>query len=128
MRSFYKRIEVPIYSKWIHICAYKDTKYAEKTLLRRDIKVDLIPADFDAGAISIMDFSDPNFGGVIIFTHDEITYGTIAHEVDHIVHDLLKYVGMKRTNSSEEAYSYLQEYLVQQISILIKAKGIRIKD
>lgn len=128
MKTFYKKIEVPIFGGYIHICIYPNVEKANKALIKKNIKLQLNKDDLNRGAIAVMDFNDPEHGGILVFTHEEVSHGTIAHEVDHIVHELLKSVGMKRTNSSDEAYSHLQEYIVRTINIIIKSKGIKIKD
>lgn len=56
--------------------------------------------------------------GLIRVKHipDESYYkGTLAHEVDHLVNDILKTIGMKRTASSEEAYTYLTGYITYKV-------------
>jgi hypothetical protein len=126
MKNFYKKIEVPIFGGNIHVCIYPDVDKANKLLAKKGLNLKLNKDDLNRGAIAIMDFDNPDFGGVIIFSHEEVSHGVIAHEVDHIVHDLLKSVGMKRTHSSDEAYSHLQEYLVTNITKVIKNKGIKI--
>lgn len=46
--------------------------------------------------IYIKDFEDTSY-----------CYGTITHEVFHLVHNIMKSRGLKLTDSSEEAYAYL---------------------
>jgi len=127
MKNFYSKVEIPIYDKVLHICFSDSIKKANSKLIKKDLDPELTANDFKSEAIAVMDFSDKLFGAVIIFTNTkEITYGIIAHEVDHVVHNLLSYIGMRRTNSSEEAYSYLQEYLVNKIINIFKQKKIKI--
>jgi hypothetical protein len=40
---------------------------------------------------------------------------TLAHEMFHLVFKILDRAGMKLTNESQEAFAYLQGYLVEQI-------------
>ena len=122
----YKKIEIPIYEQDLHICIYKTIKKAYQVLKKKKIDCEFNEDDFESKAIVSMYFSD--YGAVLILTEKEVTYGTIAHEIDHIVHELLKFIGMKRTDASEEAYSYLKGYLLKKISLEIKAKGIKIND
>ena len=125
----YKRIDIPIYEKWIHLCSFKTIKKANSFLNRKGLEANFKDGDFDAGAIVSMDFSNPKYGAILVFVEgEEITYGTIAHESHHIVDNLLKYIGMKKTDASDEAYTYLQEYLVKKIAITLKNKGLKIKD
>ncbi len=127
-RGLYKKIWIPIYDKSIHICICSTIKEANALLKRRKVNETFQDGDLDAKAIVSLGFNneESNYGAVVVFTPEGTTHGTIAHEVDHIVHDLLKAIGMKRTKASEEAYSYLQEYIVTQIIKVIKSKGVQI--
>lgn len=128
--TLYKKMIVPIYDKSIHICIYKSVKTANKALKKRGVNAEFVEGDFNAGAIVSLGFDhqDSNYGAVAVFTNEGVTHGTIAHETYHIVNALLKSIGLKRCSASEEAYSYLQEYLVKEITSIIKLKGIKIED
>lgn len=51
--------------------------------------------------------------------------GILSHEIDHAVHDILKGVGMYRTNASEEAYTHLTAFITEQIYQKLKKKRSR---
>lgn len=55
-------------------------------------------------------------GNVVIRFHTAPTNpGSIAHEAFHAVTNILDYIGMKLSDESEEAYSYLLDSIVSQI-------------
>ncbi len=46
--------------------------------------------------------------------------GILSHEIDHVVNDILRGVGMYRTNASEEAYTHLTAYITEQVYLKLK--------
>lgn len=128
MKAFYKKLEIPIYGRCIHICHYSNTETANKILNKKGIPVAFEKSDLDAGAIVTYDFSNLDLNAVMLFAEEGITHEAIAHEAEHISGALLKYIGMKKTAASEEAYCYLTGWIVQQVTLIIKSKGIKIKD
>lgn len=57
---------------------------------------------------------------ILGFDSDYITQGVIAHECFHATAYILDYVGINLAGESEEAYSYLLGYLVEEVNKLIK--------
>lgn len=51
----------------------------------------------------------------------------LIHECLHIVHRILKNKGMKLTDSSEEAYCYLLDYLFDKVQGIVKQAKIEFK-
>ena len=49
------------------------------------------------------------------FPVDPRHFGTLAHEILHCVHHVLRSLGMKPTRASEEAYAYLTGHLTEKI-------------
>lgn len=41
-------------------------------------------------------------------------YGTLSHEILHATIQIMKWVGMELSDSSEEAYTYLQGYITRR--------------
>ncbi|RTK92544.1 MAG: hypothetical protein EKK61_03860 [Rickettsiales bacterium] len=74
---------------------------------------------------SVIDYTDFNYNFDILssFQIDKIKENTIAHEVFHITCIIMRYIGCKLSNNSEEAYAYLIDYLYKVIRLkLIKLK------
>lgn len=76
-------------------------KYYEK---RQDTLLGLYSFNKDERVLYIKAVN--NFG--------ELT-GTLAHELLHVCFEILKYKGLKPSKDSEEAYAYLQGYLMEII-------------
>lgn len=126
--TLYKKIIIPIYRQPLHICIYKDIESAGKALKKKGIEVDIEEDDLNKGAISYINWDDNNFGGIIIFDPNELTNGCISHEVDHVGDTLLNSIGMTKNDTSDEAYTYLKEYLVDVVTSIIKKGNIKIVD
>jgi hypothetical protein len=65
-------------------------------------------------------FTTPRGSSIIRMSHLPIAgdfEAVFSHELLHIVHNTLKFVGMKLTDSSVEAYCYLTDYLTKQFYI-----------
>lgn len=53
--------------------------------------------------------------GFIVFTDRTPTPGVTAHEVFHYVSQLMRYVGIRLEDASEEAYTYHLQYLIDKL-------------
>lgn len=51
----------------------------------------------------------------------------LAHEILHVTHRVLKNKGMKLTDSSEEAYCYLLDYLFDKVQGIVKQAKVEFK-
>lgn len=63
-------------------------------------------------------FSHFPFGFAVLLKHKESwveTAGLVSHECLHLTHYILKRAGLTLSEESEEAYTYLQEYLLKEI-------------
>ena len=49
------------------------------------------------------------------FNDGPFSHGVLSHEIFHVAYQILCSVGIKLTDSSEEAFSYLIQYLTQEI-------------
>jgi hypothetical protein len=58
----------------------------------------------------------------------KITHGIISHEVLHAAHALLNDRGLKLTNESDEAYSYLIEWMTDLVYATIRKYNLEISD
>lgn len=57
---------------------------------------------------------------ILGFEKNKITQGLIAHECLHAVCYIMDYIRMPLSEESEEAYTYLLGYLVDEVNKLIK--------
>lgn len=51
----------------------------------------------------------------IILDKNQLSPGLIAHEIMHTVFYILRYVGIPHTEETEEAYTCLNEYLIESV-------------
>lgn len=117
-------VHIPIYNKYIYVLVGTPKE-----------SVDALKERYDVGernAETLIEhlekYSKTSAG---LFTYNEIsnTYtiwlpqvpntiaweGVLMHEINHAVFRLLDELGMEHTNASDEAYSYLSEYLYVEI-------------
>ena len=61
----------------------------------------------------------PEMDEIIIHVHrlpdDCIMYGTLAHEIFHVVNNIADRAGLKLNDGSDEAYAYLTGYITETI-------------
>ena len=62
-----------------------------------------------------------------VFTGTPVHYGILAHECFHAAFDILKDRGVKYTRSSEEAFTYFADSLVERLATGMLAKESKIK-
>jgi len=67
--------------------------------------------------------SSEGFDLLVIFDYDSITERYCNHEAGHVTYKTLRYVGMSLSKSSEEAYTYLSDYVYSKLRMITyKAK------
>lgn len=63
--------------------------------------------------------SSPEMDEIIIHLHrspnDSNMFGTLAHEIFHVVNNIADRAGLKLTDASDEAYAYLTGYITETI-------------
>lgn len=108
-----KKLRLPIYNQFTIIIiftddipeqVYKHTKYETED-------------SYDA---LVFYRNDKETTVYVAFDDKTYTQGIIAHECFHIVRIVMDYVGIPLTKESEEAYTYLLGYLVDEVNKLIK--------
>ena len=106
MRKF-KCIFIDIYkvNVWFILCPVDYYKRIMKTKLNYTVKV----SDYTAGQHTHIEYGDNKQFVIWIKQWDSLT-----HELLHCVHSILDYKGLWLTDSSEEAYAYLIEYLEKE--------------
>lgn len=53
---------------------------------------------------------------IMWFSEKKPNIGLIAHEVFHAVYNLLERIGIRLSSDSEEAYAYLTQFLINEIT------------
>ena len=56
---------------------------------------------------------------IVSFNLNKLTHSLIAHEAFHATLAIMKQKGCKLTEESEEAYAYLLDYIVQEITKML---------
>lgn len=106
-----KKIKLPIYNQ-----------FTITILISEDLTQDVVnltkePSDINYNGIF---FYKKNGTDVYIgFQKDKLKPSLIAHECLHATCYILDYVGIKLTEESEEAYTYLVGYLIDEVYKLI---------
>lgn len=137
---FLKTIDIPIYNFILHIIVIEDTVEDAKILQTHEqisskaIKETPIEESFDTlSAVAVVETDAVEIG--VIYLMDSIyemtaiddtaekveldiaqlwrLSGLVAHESLHLTHHILNTCGCKLTNSSEEAYTYLLQYITE---------------
>lgn len=106
-------IELPLYHASL-IFSIEESNIEINNNLR---KIYNIPNDFviklpsPGGAITLFHEESKNF---IIIINDISDHGNNSHEIFHIVVTLLKSIGLKLCDKSEEAYAYLIGHITRE--------------
>lgn len=53
---------------------------------------------------------------IMWFSEKQPNIGLVAHEVFHAVYNLLERIGIRLSSDSEEAYAYLTQFLIKEIT------------
>jgi len=118
MREF-KHIWIELYSENIYFIQCTNEQYVK--MMERVFKTIVKPTTA-SGKFCVINNNNDDAG--VIWVKNDINYGLIAHECFHAVCWILSFRGFWLTDSSEEAYSYLLEYLFKQVcKFNLKIKG-----
>lgn len=106
------KIPIPIYKTHVWIYLDEDTDSCRRHY-RRNVGLENIDA---------LDFDDTTEARVIFHTsgccfirfRKDPSAATVAHEFLHVTIEVLRYRGLALVHESEEAYTYLLAYLVQE--------------
>lgn len=117
-------VHIPIYHKYLYVLVGTPKESVEALIERYDFGESKLET-------LIEHLEKYSKGSAGIFSHDESsdTYtiwlakepdsiareGVLLHEINHSVFYLLDNLGMEHTKESDEAYSYLSEYLYVEI-------------
>lgn len=117
-------VYIPIYKKYIYVLAGSPKESVEALKERYEIE------DRNAETlIKHLEKHSEGSNGLFTWDEDSNTYiiwlprvpdtigweGVLLHEINHAVFYLLDKLGMEHTVASDEAYSYLSEYLYVEI-------------
>lgn len=112
---------VPIYNTKIKVVVCKDIDFYAKA------------NDIDDRGINhravVYDFFeyDRTFDLIVLFGID-VKSNDIVHEVFHLVCYIMKHIGCKLSDDSEEAFAYLNEYLYKKITSIIVEGKMNLKE
>lgn len=116
-------LKIPIYNIWMQIVLVDDIwKYYEATNtigLKEEID--------NYQAVTIDSFNNPHkrYGYYTIFTPNDYSVGTIAHEAFHITSSILNRLDTPLNRTTEEVYAYLLTYLVDSITEILMVLELR---
>jgi hypothetical protein len=112
-------VQIPVYGIYLHLFVEEDFL----SLIKKHCPKSHDP-DSDNLCKAITILRERN---VFVFIKKEhLTYNTIAHELDHVTHLLLRDIGLSESDDSEEAYAYLTGWLHGWTYETLRDKGAKI--
>lgn len=112
-------IKIPIYDYKINIVY---TENVSKYLDYADL-VDYNDGCYSAVVFDCSELTHLKYNCLVVFDNVSFRGSVISHEAFHITCLICNYVGIKLTDSSEEAYAYLIGYLYKiLVTILLQLK------
>lgn len=109
-----KKIKIPIYAvdRDILIVYGGNSDEADREVSRRT----KYPVQRDEDhLVSGCTYRHQNGWPMAIYVHSLKDHPTIAHEALHATYSICNFVGIPLSDSSEEAYTYLLEYIIREI-------------
>lgn len=105
-------IKVPIYNTKIKIVICEDLdKYCKENAIdERGVNHEAVVYDF-------VNY-DRDFHFIVLF-RPNVKSNTIVHECFHLTCGIMRYIGCKLSNNSEESFAYLNEYLYKVIQNIV---------
>lgn len=113
-----ERINIPIYDIFLNI-------YIGENIYEERKKYDDVfgphldgPDESDFGALCSYNLKTGNF--MLLFDLDDFSIGSLSHEIFHMTHRMMEYIGIEYCEESGEAFAYLNEYLFENIYSFVK--------
>lgn len=117
-------VYIPIYKKYLYVLAGTPKESVETLMEQYELGVKNAET-----LIEHLEKHSKNSVGIFTYNEESNTYtiwlpqepdtiaweGVLLHEINHAVFYLLDNLGMEHTQASDEAYSYLSEYLYVEI-------------
>lgn len=106
-------VKVPIYNSRICFCITDSEEERAKVYMKwfntkecEKEKVDMTNSDGRT--------IESTTGPCLIFLKPTLTISTVTHEIQHAVYRILEWVGVKYSRESEEAFTYLSSFIVDE--------------
>ena len=115
---FTEAFEVELYNVRVHVSVQLTLEAGLKKLTKHGFTKLEIPED--ASALFVP--GDPGHFG-IFFTSKAITFNHVTHEVFHLTHRILHYIGANFDIEHEEQGAFLMSYLMDQVLVLLGNQG-----
>lgn len=110
----FKEFKIPLYKTIWQLFVTPDINSISHKR-HRQFLLDCGISDKWNGCYFVAEDEDTGGNSLCIWLKDLDSLGTIAHEAMHFAIDLLERKGLKFSKDSEEAYTYLTDYIVEQI-------------
>lgn len=102
-----KKINIPLYNQFTLTIVISDS-------ITEDI-VRMTKQDTDVLFTGVFCFKEGGLDLLMGFDKDKLKPGLVSHECLHATCYIMDYVGIPLTEHSEEAYTYLLSYLVDEV-------------
>jgi hypothetical protein len=117
-----KLIDIPLYPATLIVCVSDDPADERKACLH-DFGLYRGPRKFDG--LNSYD----NAGKFAIFLdRHTLSHRSLSHEIFHVTHRIMEYVGDRFTPRNQEPYAYLNCWITQQVYALCSAWRLKIKN
>ncbi len=126
-------LDVTVWNTWIAICIGNPaqwTRAIRNVAMPDAAKKDVLASLRDQRNAAARVVWHEDYSGYVfmqfypnVYESKSRQYGAIAHEAVHAASRVLRSHGTPLTEASEEAYSYLTEYIVRSIHDAIEPKG-----
>lgn len=115
-------IPIPTYRVYLDVYIYSNKKKLQKICDKtcKKLKYDKCKFAAQGMAFDLCKDKDSYLRATMILNKKYITPGLLAHESLHIINYIFDYISIEYSRESEEAYTYLLEYLVNSINNELK--------
>lgn len=120
-KILFKRLLDSVYDRRIYVAVGSAEECVPKINKKFGLTLDVSDFEGDSGQhIEVGNEDDKVVDSFVIWLENAKDLAVISHEVFHAAHRIMKYVGIKLSDDSEEAYAYFIESIVRQIVQAVK--------
>ncbi len=119
----HEQVRVPIYAVNLHVIVAQKCAQIKAARLALASTLGEPDRSDDAGATwtALCSWSGRDFG--LFFSREQMAHGTVAHEVFHVAHRIMEFVGDTFGVNNHEPYAYLVEWITDFVYLHVKPKG-----
>lgn len=116
LKAVIKEFDIPIYNLTVHIIISPSAVES-----RNELSETMEWEVFDGTAQALVSWNhNAKPGHFYVFLETGVNLGVLVHELFHLTHRMLEYVGVEFSTNNHEPFAYMNEYVIRNSIDIVK--------